>query len=65
MIVAILVILWVAYSIFMLWALFKIADMPPVPLFDVNSWGVASAFTLGASLWIGATCMLGAYLFGC
>lgn len=61
----ILVILWVLYTVAIGKFLFYICDLPPAPLFEVNSTGICAGFVLALAGWIGFSCFVWWYLFGC
>lgn len=61
----ILVILWALYTVVIGKFMFYICDLPPSPLFDVNSTGICAGFVLTLAGWILFSIFAGAYIFGC
>lgn len=61
----ILVILWVLYTVAIGKFLFYICDLPPAPIFDVNSTGICAGFVLALAGWIGFSIFAGSYLSEC
>lgn len=59
-----LVLLWLLYSFAMVIFLGYLAELPPTPLFEINSLGLCSGFVLATFGWIAFTVFAGAYIFG-
>lgn len=59
-----LVLLWVLYSIALGKFFFYVCDLPPAPIFDINSLGLCSGFVLAMAGWIAFTVFAAAYIFG-
>lgn len=47
-----LIILWVLYTVALGKFLFYVCDLPPAPLFDINSLGLCSALVLAMAGWL-------------
>lgn len=60
-----LILLWVLYSIALGKFFFYVCDLPPAPIFEINSLGICSGLVLVMAGWIGFSCFVGWYLFGC
>jgi hypothetical protein len=61
----ILVILWVLYTVALGKFFFYVCDLPPAPIFDIDSLGLCSGLVLALAGWLGFSIFVGAYLFGC
>ena len=61
----ILVVLWALYTVAIGKFLFYVCDLPPAPLFDVNSTGICAGLVLAMAGWIGFSIFVGSYLSGC
>lgn len=59
-----LILLWVLYSIALGKFFFYVCDLPPAPIFDINSLGLCSGVVLAMAGWIALTVFAGAYIFG-
>ena len=59
-----LVILWVLYSFALVIFLGNLSELPPTPLFEINSLGLCSGFVLAVFGWIAYTVFAAAYIFG-
>ena len=60
----ILVILWVLCTIGFAILLGYISDLPPTPLFDMNSIGICSGCVLAMAGWVAFSVFVVWYLFG-
>jgi hypothetical protein len=59
-----LVILWVLYSFALVIFLGYLSELPPTPLFEINSLGLCSGFVLAVFGWIAYTVFAATYIFG-
>lgn len=59
-----LVLLWVVYFVALMIFLGYLSELPPTPIFDINSLGLCSAFVLAFAGWIALTVFAGAYILG-
>lgn len=61
----ILAVLWALYTVAISKFLFYVCDLPPAPLFDVESTGICAGLVLAMAGWIGFSIFVGSYLSGC
>lgn len=59
-----LVLLWVLYSIALGKFFFYVCDLPPAPIFDIDSLGLCSGVVLALAGWLAFTVFAAAYIFG-
>ena len=59
-----LVLIWVVYFIAIMIFLGYLSQLPPTPIFDMNSIGLCSGFVLAFAGWIAFTVFVGAYILG-
>lgn len=59
-----LIILWVLYTVALGKFFFYVCDLPPAPLFEINSLGICSGLVLAMAGWIGFSVFILAYIFG-
>lgn len=59
-----LIIMWVLYTVALGKFFFYICDLPPAPIFEINSLGLCSGFVLAMFGWIAYTILAAEYIFG-
>ena len=59
-----LIILWVLVTVAIGKFLFYVCDLPPAPLFEINSLGLCSGLVLAIAGWVVFSVFAGAYIFG-
>ena len=60
----ILVIAWIVITVALGKFFFYVCDLPPAPIFEINSLGLCSGLVLAIAGWIGFTVFTGAYVLG-
>lgn len=60
----IFVIAWIVITVALGKFFFYVCDLPPAPIFEVNSLGICSGLVLAIAGWIGFTVFVVWYLFG-